>query len=162
MPEDSLSPGSPMAMGMCQPAYGGPQLFHQLRPGPPMCTCIPGHPQHSVMLMYGGPAHPAMPMSASSPFIFFIGDPTMGRPVLDIHAQYLQKVATGNGSLKIAVIRTGICDWFAYGVHPANTICWFAAKTDKFLFRCRLDVRNMTQASAHHTTHALLQRIKLR
>ncbi|MCI4376658.1 hypothetical protein PGIGA_G00190930 [Pangasianodon gigas] len=70
MPGDYLPRSSPMTMGMCQPAYGGPQLPHQLRPGPPMCSYIPGHPQHSVMLMHGGPAHPAMPMSASSPSMF--------------------------------------------------------------------------------------------
>ncbi|KAB5581959.1 hypothetical protein PHYPO_G00181600 [Pangasianodon hypophthalmus] len=87
MPGDYLPRSSPMTMGMCQPAYGGPQLPHQLRPGPLMCSYIPGHPQHSVMLMHGGPAHPAMPMSASSPSMFPPGDPTMGGQVLDIHAQ---------------------------------------------------------------------------
>lgn len=70
MPEDSLRHSSPMAMGMCQRAYSSPQLSHQLRPGPPMCTYIPGHPRHSAMLVHGGPAHPVMPMSAYSPSIF--------------------------------------------------------------------------------------------
>ncbi|XP_053357874.1 homeobox protein Meis1b isoform X1 [Clarias gariepinus] len=87
MPGDYLPHSSPMAMGMCQPAYSGPQLPLQLRPGPPMCSYIPGHPQHSAMLMHGGPVHPAVPMSASSPSIFPPGDLTMGRQVLDIHTQ---------------------------------------------------------------------------
>uniref|UniRef100_A0AAR2LW37 Homeobox domain-containing protein n=1 Tax=Pygocentrus nattereri TaxID=42514 RepID=A0AAR2LW37_PYGNA len=90
MPGDYLSHSGPMAMGMGQPAYGGPQLPHhssQLRPGPPMRSYIPGHPQHSAMLMHGGPPHPAMPMSASSPPMLPPGDPTMGGQVMDIHAQ---------------------------------------------------------------------------
>uniref|UniRef100_A0A8B9H1W4 Homeobox domain-containing protein n=1 Tax=Astyanax mexicanus TaxID=7994 RepID=A0A8B9H1W4_ASTMX len=90
MPGDYLCHSGTMAMGMGQPAYGGPQLPHhsgQLRPGPPMRSYIPGHPQHSAMLMHGGPPHPAMPMSASSPPMLPPGDPTMGGQVMDIHAQ---------------------------------------------------------------------------
>lgn len=87
MPGDYLPHSSPMAIGMSQPAYSGPQLPHQPRPGPLMCSYIPGHFQNSAMLMHGGPAHPAMPMSASSPSMFPLGDPTMGQQVLDINDQ---------------------------------------------------------------------------
>lgn len=135
MPEDSLPHMIPVVMGICQPAYGSPQLSHQLWSSPPMCCYILGHPQHSAMLLHGGPAHPVMTTSVSSPSIFPQGDPTMGRQALGSHAQWLQKVATKNGSWKTAVIRRGICDWFAYGVHPANITCWLAAKTKEFLLR---------------------------
>lgn len=87
MPGDYLPYSSLTAIGMSQSVYGCPQLPHQLLPGPPICSYIPGHPQHSVMLMHGGPAHPAMPMSASSPSMFPPGDPTMGAQVMDMNAQ---------------------------------------------------------------------------
>ncbi|KAL2083153.1 hypothetical protein ACEWY4_020926 [Coilia grayii] len=94
---DYLSHGGPVGMGMVQPSYSGPQLpphSAQLRHGPPMHSYIPGHPHHPAMLMHGGPPppppppppHPVMPMSAPSPPVPHPGDPTMGGPVMDIHA----------------------------------------------------------------------------
>ncbi|KAG5266563.1 hypothetical protein AALO_G00233550 [Alosa alosa] len=84
---DYLSHGGPVGMGMVQPSYSAPPHSAQMRHGPPMHSYIPGHPHHPAMLMHGGPPHPVMPMSAPSPRVPHPGDPTMGGPVMDIHAQ---------------------------------------------------------------------------
>lgn len=90
MPGNYISPSGPMGMSMGQPGYPPSQmpLHHtQLRHGPSMHTYIPGHHHHPAMMMHGGPSHPAMPMSASSPSVLNTGDPTMSGHVMDIHAQ---------------------------------------------------------------------------
>lgn len=90
MPGNYISPSGPMGMSMGQPGYPPSQmpLHHtQLRHGPSMHTYIPGHHHHPAMMMHGGPPHPAMPVSASSPSVLNTGDPTMSGHVMDIHAQ---------------------------------------------------------------------------
>lgn len=53
--------------------------------------------------------------------------PHHGRKSLGHPCPVVTKSCYKKGSSKTAVIRTGTCDWFAYGVHPANITCWLAA-----------------------------------
>ncbi|XP_053568075.1 homeobox protein Meis2-like isoform X2 [Bombina bombina] len=90
MPGNYISASGPMGMSMGQPSYSPSQMpIHhaQLRHGPSVHTYIPGHHHHPAMMMHGGPHHPGMPMSASSPSVLNTGDPTMSGHVMDIHAQ---------------------------------------------------------------------------